>query len=52
MENGSAPATKQDINELRSETKHGLEQLRSGMNHQYNDVLLQAEKRLNIPPTQ
>lgn len=39
MENGSLPATKQDIHDLRSESKHSIEQLRSEMNHQYNDVV-------------
>jgi hypothetical protein len=46
MENGSAPATKRDIEELRSETKQEfqqlrseLEQLHSEMSHQYNDLV-------------
>ncbi len=39
METGSAPATKQDLAQLRSGTKQDFEQLRSEMSHQYNDVV-------------
>ena len=54
MDNGNAPATKrdieelreqirsatrQDIEELRSATKQDIEQLRSETNHQYNDLV-------------
>jgi hypothetical protein len=43
MENGDQPATKQDLielrNELRNEFRTGLEQLRSEMNHGYNDLV-------------
>ena len=42
MDNGSAPATRQDLQQateqLRSETKQDFEQLRSEMNHGYNDL--------------
>lgn len=39
MDNGNAPATKQDIEQLRSEVTQHLEQLRSEMGHQYNDLV-------------
>ena len=42
MDNGSAPATKQDIQQLRSEMEQlrsEMEQLRSEMGHQYNDLV-------------
>jgi hypothetical protein len=39
MDGLNAPATKGDIEELRSEQRSGVEQLRSEMNHQYRDLV-------------
>jgi hypothetical protein len=39
MENGEAPATKQDIVGLRSELKQDIDQLRSEMGHIHDDLI-------------
>jgi hypothetical protein len=38
MEDQNLPATKQDIEQLRSEMQQDIEQLRSEMNHGYRDL--------------
>jgi hypothetical protein len=37
--NGDSPATKHDLEELRSQVKQDLEQLRSDVNHVHDDLV-------------
>ena len=39
MDDSNAPATKGDIQQLRTETKSDIQQLRGEMNHQYHDLV-------------
>ena len=44
MENGNAPATKQDVERLRSAMKQDVEQLRSEMSHIHQDLVEQMRE--------
>jgi len=43
--NGKSPATKHDLEELRSEVKQDLEQLRSELNHVHEDLVERISDR-------